>query len=126
MNPMKTCKACAAEISNYADKCPQCGHPNYSIGMILFFLISVGIYLYFFVFGGVFDYTNLNLAKIEDQVASDSVSQYHIVKNEGDPTSMCVQAGFVAAAYLQANDSENYNKWKAIERADCSAAGLPR
>ncbi len=122
---MKACKECAEQISNYADKCPKCGHPNYSKGMALFSLIFVGASLYFFVFGGMFDYANLNLTRIEDQVASDSVTRYHIAKNEGDPMSTCVQAGMVAAAYLQASDSGNYNKWKAIERADCAAAGLP-
>ena len=36
-----------------------------------------------------------------------------------------VQAGFVAAAYLQAQDTTQYNFWKSIESVDCSAAGMP-
>jgi hypothetical protein len=37
-----------------------------------------------------------------------------------------VQAGMVSAAYLQANDSFNYNQWKATEKSDCRAAGMPQ
>jgi len=38
---------------------------------------------------------------------------------------VCVHAGLVAAAYLQAKDEENYREWKATEKTDCVAAGLP-
>lgn len=65
-----------------------------------------------------------NLENIEKQVATDSVDQYNIAKKQGDPMMVCVQAGFVSAAYLQAKDDANYNKWKDIEKADCSKAGL--
>ena len=34
----------------------------------------------------------------------------------------CENGGFVAAAYL-AKDETNYAKWKAVEKADCGAAG---
>ena len=36
-----------------------------------------------------------------------------------------VQASLVAAAYLQAKDEVNYNKWKAIEKAEAKNAGMP-
>jgi len=39
-------------------------------------------------------------------------------------SEICVQAGMVSAAYLQANDEPNYQKWKAIEKTDCKTAGL--
>jgi hypothetical protein len=66
----------------------------------------------------------IELQRIEDQVAVDSVNQYNIAKRQGDPIQICVQAGMAAAAYLQAKDEANYRRWKAIEKADCEAAGL--
>jgi len=64
------------------------------------------------------------LQNIQNKVASDSVSQYNMAKRQGNKIQICVQAGMVSAAYLQANDDYNYNKWKAIEESDCSSAGL--
>jgi hypothetical protein len=66
------------------------------------------------------------MAKIHNQVADDAVQQYEIAKRGGDKMQTCVQAGFVSAAYLQAKDEPNYNKWKATEKADCKAAGMPQ
>ncbi|MGB1560781.1 MAG: hypothetical protein ACPHN2_04705 [Sinimarinibacterium flocculans] len=64
--------------------------------------------------------------EIDVQVARDAVEQYDIVKRQGDAIEICVQAGFAAAAYLQAKDEANYRRWKQIENADCRAAGLTR
>jgi nitrous oxide reductase accessory protein NosL len=69
---------------------------------------------------------NRQMASIEAQVAQDSVVQYNIAKQQGDKMQICVQAGIVSASYLQAKDQANYNKWKAIEKKDCAAAGLPQ
>ena len=63
---------------------------------------------------------------IEDKVATDSVSQYEIAARQGDPMQKCVQAGMVAAAFLQAKDEANYGKWKNTQEVDCTAAGLPQ
>ena len=38
----------------------------------------------------------------------------------------CAHAGLVAATYLQAKDQSSYANWKAVERRDCDAAGVPR
>ena len=62
---------------------------------------------------------------INKKVAEDAVEQYEIAERQGDPMQICVQAGFVSAAYLQAKDESNYNYWKSIERMRCTAAGLP-
>ena len=64
---------------------------------------------------------------IELQVATDAVEQYTIVA-QGGGTAMdrCVQAGMVAAAFLQANVAGRYQDWKERERSDCKAAGLSR
>ena len=61
-----------------------------------------------------------------DKVSSDMVAQYDIAKKQGDPIQTCVQAGMVSAAYLQAKDEAKYNKWKAIEKTDCKAAGIDK
>ena len=62
---------------------------------------------------------------MENKVADDAVKEYEIAKRSGTKMDICVHAGFVAAAYLQAKDEDKYREWKATERVDCSAAGLP-
>lgn len=69
---------------------------------------------------------NTEMNRITNQVANDAVSQYHIAKRQGDKMQVCVQAGMVSAAYLQAKDEANYTAWKDTEKADCAAAGLAR
>lgn len=66
----------------------------------------------------------ISFTSIEQGVAEDAVKQYNIAKREGDPIQICVSAGLVTAAYLQAKDEKNYAEWKAVERSVCSAAGL--
>lgn len=61
---------------------------------------------------------------IENKVARDSVEQYEIAKRQGDPMMVCVQAGMVSAAWLQAKNEAEYKKWKDIEKDDCKKAGL--
>ena len=63
---------------------------------------------------------------IYGKVANDAVQQYTITVQSGGPIDRCVQAGFVAAAYLQAQDQANYANWKAIEANDCAAAGISK
>ena len=59
-----------------------------------------------------------NLA-VEDQVA-----QYNIAVRAGTKMDRCVQAGFVASAYVQSKDQANFEEWQRIRHEDCSAAGL--
>lgn len=66
----------------------------------------------------------VSLDDIKKQVADDAVNQYNIAKRQGDKIQICVQAGIVSAAYLQAEDEINYNKWKAVEKSDCTNAGM--
>lgn len=63
---------------------------------------------------------------ISVQVAKDAEAQYEIAKRQGDKMQICVQAGMVSAAHLQAKDEANYSKWKDIQDVDCQAAGLPK
>lgn len=61
---------------------------------------------------------------LHTETARDFESQYYMVKETGSAMDQCVRAGFVAEAYLQARDNDNFNKWQAIEEEDCAAAGL--
>ena len=63
---------------------------------------------------------------IESGVANDAVKQYEMVKTGTDKIQTCVRAGLVVAAYVQAKDNAQFQKWQAIERADCAAAGVPK
>lgn len=63
---------------------------------------------------------------IERKVAGDAVAQYNIVRQSGSAIDLCVQAGLVSAAMLQAQDEAGYAEWKAVERRDCGEAGLAR
>jgi hypothetical protein len=65
--------------------------------------------------------------QITVQVAQDAERQYRIVaEGGGGAMDRCVQAGIVAASWLQANAAGRYQEWKEIERRDCRAAGVPQ
>lgn len=66
------------------------------------------------------------LQETHDKVARDAVDQYNIAARSGTTMDRCVQAGLVAAAFLQAQDQSNYAQWKSTEQSDCAAAGVPR
>ena len=83
-------------------------------------LIGGGVYLYF---SGAF--ASFTAGGIRQQVAQEQAQQYADVVRSGTPVDRCVKAGIVAEAYLQANDSAKYDQWKATQKADCDAAGVP-
>lgn len=64
------------------------------------------------------------MQKIKNKVADDAVKQYEIAASNGTAMDRCVQAGMVAAAYLQAQDEQTYARWKATEKSDCELAGV--
>lgn len=66
----------------------------------------------------------VNMQTIRNQVAVDAVAQYRIAKAHGTAMDTCAAAGLVMAEYLQAQNTAEYQYWKAIEKADCSEAGL--
>lgn len=87
----------------------------------LFFVIIIIT----FAFGGGTDViVDHGMQKIENKVAEDAVKQYEIAKKNGNAMDAYVQASVVCAAYLQANDEENYKKWKAIEAQEAKLAGF--
>jgi hypothetical protein len=122
---MINCSGCGNEISPKATTCPKCGHPNekakhLSGGQVFWSIaFAVGI-IWLFSVGGI------DKQKIGNQVATDAVNQYQIAKRQGDPIQICVQAGFVSAAYLQTKDEPSYQQWKATQNEDCFHAGLPK
>ena len=76
--------------------------------------------------GGIQKEAAESMRSIEQQVATDSEAQYNITKQSGTAMDQCAHAGLVAATYLQAKDQSSYANWKAVERQDCDAAGVPR
>jgi len=58
--------------------------------------------------------------------AKDAVAIYASAKTAGDHKQMCEKAGLAASAFADANDQENYLRWKATAAADCSLAKIPK
>lgn len=54
----------------------------------------------------------------------DQVNQYNMAVKAGSQMDRCVQAGFVASAYIQAKDEPNYQAWSGIRNNECRAAGI--
>lgn len=65
------------------------------------------------------------LQDIQQQVTKDAIAQYEAVKKNNDKIEICVYAGIVTAAYTQANNQAEADKWKIIEDQDCKKAGIP-
>ncbi len=66
------------------------------------------------------------LQAINDKVAADTVEQYNIAKTSGGSSiDLCVQAGMVAAAFLQAKNDTEYSRWKMQQDSDCRVAKVP-
>ncbi len=61
---------------------------------------------------------------IVNRAISDQVQQYNAAVKAGSPTDRCVQAGFVASAYIQTKDQTNYQAWSGIRNSECKAAGI--
>lgn len=96
-----------------------------TIGSVLGLILILGAVWYFWIGGGIEVQTEKQLDNIHNQVASDAVEQYQIAKRNGNAIDICVHAGLVSAAYIQAKDEANYSKWKDIEEEDCKNAGVP-
>ncbi len=80
--------------------------------------IIIVIIFSFFMFVSIISYpTSMN--HLHNQVANDMIEQYEIAKRQGDHTQICVQAGLVTAAYLQAKNEQKFRAWKRIEKAEC-------
>lgn len=116
------CHECGTEISNTATACPKCGvrakNSVNTIGALLGVAVAGGL-LWFFFGGGIEQQTAKDIQEIHNKVAADTLEQYQIAKRGGDKTQICVQAQILAAAYLQAKDEPNYQRWSAQSKTDC-------
>jgi len=135
------CPNCKKQLADNAKSCPECGYDfnkkkNLLVGCGIGCLSIIGILIILGIIGALFgdneainkqmvEAGNNYVEQVQNQVAQDAVEQYNIAKRQGDKIQICVQAGIVSAAYLQAKDETNYQKWKAIEKAECKAAGMP-
>lgn len=86
----------------------------------IIYLAVFGLMVWFLFGGGLDEYTDKHLHNVSNKVANDAVAQYKIAKRNGSAVDACVQAGLVAAAYLQAQDEANYRRWKGIQEQDCN------
>lgn len=124
------CSNCDNEISKEATTCPKCGHPNKPANSKLPILIIIAAILAVLVFLNVDVFEHkvkvVDLSDVYEKVVSDQIKQYEIAKRQGDPMQICVQAGLVSAAYLQAKNEYKYQEWKATEATDCQRAGLKK
>jgi len=140
------CPVCREEIKSGAIKCKHCkssigaplkGYEGTTRFSIRYVLLAIVIIPFFMIIGNSDGYSNFYsdnsgnpsksdslMQSIEKQVARDSVEEYYIALRQGDKIQICVQAGMVSAAFLQAHDEINYQKWKRTEKSDCSLAGL--
>lgn len=94
------------------------------IGVSLILLAIAGS-IWFYVARGIERQATTALGKIKQEVAEDAVRQYNIAKRSGKAIDAYVHAGLVCAAYLQAEDEANYQKWKKIEAEEARRAGVP-
>lgn len=139
------CSNCGKKIQEGSNVCKSCGCKlnlqkktnGYLTGIAITILIFIFFPLFILMIPNPSSETTSSssvkttsshsnpFAIIENKVADDAVDQYNIVKRQGDKMQICVQAGVVSFAYLQAKDENNYRRWKSIEKTDCRAAGLP-
>lgn len=95
-----------------------------SVAGVLLAVILIGGGFWYFYGGGLQTQTRNELQNVSNMVAEDAVKEYNIATKSNDKIQICVQAGFVVAAYLQAQDESNYLIWKEIEKDDCERAGV--
>jgi hypothetical protein len=65
-----------------------------------------------------------NPSPIRNKAVNDQVQQYNAAVKAGSQSDRCVQAGFVASAYIQTRDQANYQAWSGIRNSECRAAGI--
>lgn len=93
---------------------------------VLVVLLGVGAWIWWMAGSPAGSSANPVMRSVHHQLQQDAEKQYGIVSRGGDKIALCVQAGLVAASYLQANDEAGYRKWQAIEKADCARAGIQK
>jgi hypothetical protein len=59
-----------------------------------------------------------------DNAVSDAIKEYEAARLGTDKSQIYVKAGAVTAAYMDANDQNNYLKWRDIEKQAAVEAGI--
>lgn len=78
-------------------------------------IVIIGVFIGYFAGGGMEGEVNRQMDNIENQVAQDAVRQFEIAQKNGSNIDAYSAASMVVAAYLQAEDEENYKKWKLVQ-----------
>tara|TARA_R110000822_G_scaffold123489_3_gene257893 strand:+ start:4677 stop:4976 length:300 start_codon:yes stop_codon:yes gene_type:complete len=78
-------------------------------------VVIIGLIIGYFAGGGMEGEVNRQMDKIENQVAQDAVRQFEIAQKNGNDMDAYSAASMVVAAYLQAEDEDNYKKWKKVQ-----------
>ncbi len=55
----------------------------------------------------------------QERAVSDMIKKFNIAKESGNSVQICVYAQFVAAAQLQANNSDEYKQWLEVVKNYC-------
>jgi hypothetical protein len=93
------------------------------LGFVVVIVMAI-IGIWYLFGGGLEQQAVRDLKKIEVQVAQDAEKAFKIALESGNDMDAYVQAGLVAAAYLQANDTDNYKKWNEVEKTLAKKVGL--
>ena len=96
-------------------------HPVLTGIVTIAILVIAGSY---FFGGGVEKQAVKSTESLYSSVAAQQEESYRIAKENGSAIDAYVQAGIVAAGYLQAKDEVNYKKWKSIEKEEAKLAGV--
>ena len=56
---------------------------------------------------------------VTSEVVRDSIKEYNAALETGDMASVCIHAGLVKEACIQAHDEACAKEWAEIEKADC-------
>ena len=77
--------------------------------------------------GGLETQTESSLDRIYQQVVDDEEAKYAgmLGRRSTTQTDLCVQAGMVAAAHLQAQNMSDWNHWNERRNQICGKAGIP-
>lgn len=56
---------------------------------------------------------------VDNEVVRDSIKGYNTARASGDAASVCVHAGLVKEACIQAHDDKCAKEWAETEKRDC-------
>jgi len=62
--------------------------------------------------------------KLEIQVANDAIKSYEIAMRNKSYMDAYIQTGIISISFLNANDEENYKKWKILEKQVAKKIGM--